>query len=80
MPYFSAREIIASTRAKYASFGVDKSCGVVNGAMPSNVVPSALHAVYWTQRRLIQSVLIPAAFRDTMNFSASLTEMFPIRD
>ena len=63
IPAFAASRMIASARAKYAGFGVERSPGVVKGLMPSNVVPSSLQPVYFAHRRSTQSALNPAALR-----------------
>ena len=50
----------------------------MNGSMPSIVVPSSLHPVYFAQSRSTSSELKPAAFRFAMNIAASFTLRLPI--
>src|SRR5258708_3132554 len=58
-----------SARAKYASFGVDKSPSTVKGGIPSNVTALGYKVI-----TLIHSVLKPTACRLAMNESASASE------
>ncbi len=63
MPALPASRIIASARAKYAGFGVARSPELLNGAIPSNVLPSLRQPVYVVHSRFTQSALKPAALR-----------------
>src|SRR4249920_3691685 len=65
-PAFAASRMIASARAKYAGFGVERSPGVVKGLVPSNVVPSSRQPVYFAHSRFTHSELNPAALRLAM--------------
>ena len=51
--------MIVSARAKYLWLGVPRSPGVLNGSIPSIVVPSSLHPVYFSQSRSTRIELKP---------------------